>query len=519
MKMKTIAGLAFLLNIMLYGSYYSIAKGVLGRVDPIVFTFFTMMTLVPPAILIIACSWRKMTRASVRGGFILGSCLCLGLFTLAVALKYNSATGTAFFPSLNGLLAAIFTWFFLRRPIGKATWLAGVISVGGAVLLMANASMGGLRGALIAFIGGIFCSSYVFLADHEQKDQSPWPLFGVELLTMALWANLLALLFGDWSRMQFVMPEDVGAVLYIGLGTMFLPILITVLLQRYISPVTVSFISILEPIFGAIVAYLYLHEVLSFNGYLGGGLVFAGLLLHTCSTIGQSGAQAGTQQQLASIHQMAPHDGAYNGSATWRRALLYPLLCCLLGIVLIYKFGGFPFNIWDNGHMFAQVSPNESFFGQIVALLQQGHITSALSIIAYIFCWLLAWGAVVALAGLAFYRGIRKFASTQTVPAPAQRTSQTLRTRELADQPTRPMAIQARALYPDTQARAYEVPRVSTMPGTNNATNIQQRANMAPPRLPARTGRMVTRQLVYQDAFGKSWSWDSAFEATEEHTR
>ena len=53
MKMKVIAGLAFLLNTLLFGSYYSVAKEALERVDPIVFTFFVMMTLVPPAICII----------------------------------------------------------------------------------------------------------------------------------------------------------------------------------------------------------------------------------------------------------------------------------------------------------------------------------------------------------------------------------------------------------------------------------------------------------------------------------
>jgi drug/metabolite transporter (DMT)-like permease len=519
MKMKTFAGLAFLLNTMLYGSYYSIAKGVLGRVDPIVFTFFTMMTLVPPAILIIACSWRKMTRASVRGGFILGSCLCLGLFTLAVALKYNSATGTAFFPSLNGLLAAIFTWLFLRRPIGKATWLAGIISVGGAILLMANASMGGLRGALIAFIGGIFCSSYVFLADHEQKDQSPWPLFGVELLTMALWANLLALLFGDWSRMQFVMPEDVGAVLYIGLGTMFLPILITVLLQRYISPVTVSFISILEPMLGALVAYLYLHEVISFNGYLGGGLVVIGVLIHTLGTVRQDNQSAAVQQQLPALHQLMGNNGevreAISGD-TWRRALLYPLLCCAVGIIAIYKFGGFPFNNWSSMRVLNQISPTSGFLPQLVALFQQGQATTALLIIAYVLCWLLAWGAILGLAALALYRGIRKINVGRASSAQEHRQQAS---RALADESTRPMPA---TTYPPYMVRpAMQATRSAYATSSYNTSELRpgQRSHFVQEQAPTRRGNPVTRQLVYQDAFGKSWSWDATFEKAEEETR
>ncbi len=295
-KMKGIAYLAFLLNTLLYGSYYSVAKGSLRHIDPIVFTFFTMMTLVPPALCILALSWRAMTRAAIKSGFLLGSCLCLGLVTLSVALKYNSATGTAFFPSLNGFLAALFACLFLRYPITKATWFAGLVSLCGAILLMSNASMGGLRGILIAFIGGLLCTLYIFLADREQKDPTIyWPLLAVELLTMALWANLAALLFGDWQMVHFSFPTDAWAILYIGLGTTFLPILNTVLLQKYVSPVTVSFICILEPIMGAIVAAVYLHEVLPLDGYLGGGLVVAGTLIHTWSFYGT----ASQETQLA----------------------------------------------------------------------------------------------------------------------------------------------------------------------------------------------------------------------------
>src|SRR5437762_10609210 len=79
MKIKHITGGAFLLNTLLIGSYYAISKEVLGRVDPIVFSFCEMMTLVPPALIILVWSWRHMTRQAIKSGFVLGSCLCLGL--------------------------------------------------------------------------------------------------------------------------------------------------------------------------------------------------------------------------------------------------------------------------------------------------------------------------------------------------------------------------------------------------------------------------------------------------------
>jgi len=287
MKMKVLACLAFLLNTFLFGTFYSVSKEALTRIDPIVFTFFGMVVLVPVAICIIAFSWRRITREIVKSGVLLGICCCLGVFALGLALKYNTATGTAFFPSLNGLLAAVFACIVLRQPISRMTWLAGVLSVTGGVFLIMNASVGGVVGASIAFIGGLLLTLYIFLADREQRNKEYWPLLGVELLVIGLGACLLALLFGNWRAVHPQLPKDVWIVLFIAFGTNFLPILIVVLFQKYVSPVTVSFIYILEPVMGALVAFIYLREMLPFYGYIGGALIVTGTIINTWRVAGR----------------------------------------------------------------------------------------------------------------------------------------------------------------------------------------------------------------------------------------
>src|SRR6266700_638731 len=183
MKMKVVACLAFLLNTVLFSTYYAVAKEALGRIAPIVFTYFEMMALVPAALCIIVLCWQNITRQVIKRGVLLGSSLCLALFTIAIALKYTSATSTAFFPALNGFLAAFIAWLFLQQPITKATWFAGLLSVVGASLLMMNSTVGGARGSLIAFLGGLFFTGYVFVSEREQKDQAEeWPLLALNSL-------------------------------------------------------------------------------------------------------------------------------------------------------------------------------------------------------------------------------------------------------------------------------------------------------------------------------------------------
>src|SRR5258706_894657 len=164
--MKLAAGLAFLLNTILFATYYSVAKEALTRIDPIVFSFFEMITLVPAALCIIIFSWKDISGAVIKRGVLLGSWLCVALFTIAIALKYTSATGTAFFPSLNGFLAALIAWLFLRHPVKKLTWLAGAVSAVCAILLITKSPMGKWRGFPFALLSCVLFTRALLFFVH-----------------------------------------------------------------------------------------------------------------------------------------------------------------------------------------------------------------------------------------------------------------------------------------------------------------------------------------------------------------
>lgn len=390
MRMKVAAIFAFMLNTVLFATYYSVSKEALQRIDPIIFSYFEMMSLVPAALCILILSRRQITRAVVRRGVVLGSSLCLALFTIGIALKYTSATSTAFFPSLNGFLAAFIAWIFLRQPIAKATWFAGLLSIAGAALLILNAEMGGIRGSLIAFLGGLFFTFYVFLSDQEQKEKMPpWPLFGIELLTMALWANLVVLLFGDWQAVHPALPKDIWVVLYVAGACTFLPTLIAAVMQKYLSAVTVSFIYILEPVLGAVMASFYLREQLALPAYLGGGLVVVGAIIHTW------GARPTSEQRPE--QRLLQEGRRFNGSLL--AALLYPVLLLSAGVFILCGLGGFPPAVWGTVYR---------LLPKLLTLVQQGQATYVSLLLAQALGWLLAWTALIIMSLAAVRRARRK---------------------------------------------------------------------------------------------------------------
>jgi drug/metabolite transporter (DMT)-like permease len=498
--MKLIAGCGFLLNTIFFATYYSVTKEALNRIDPIIFTFFEMVSLAPAGLLIILFSWKHVTRAVVKRGILLGSMLCLALFTIAIALKYTTATSTAFFPALNGFVAALIAWAFFREPLKSRTWVAGVFSVGGAAILIFTSSIGNVRGTLIAFLGGLFYTGYVFLSDHEQKhEMALWPLFGVELLTTAVWANLVALLFGDWQALHPALPKDIVVVLYVAFACTFVSTLITVLLQKYISPVTVSFIYILEPVLGAMIANLYLGEVLTVQGYLGGGLVVIGSVISVWGSLGQRSQRDASKRKV-------PRK-AVRVRSSWGSSLLYPALGCALGACLLLRMGGMPPDAWSEVYR---------IWPQLAQNIQQGQSGYVILLLVQAVGWLVAWVSVLLMGCLACYNLlnlaltpaqprplVRRVAGSPTrTSLPKQPVHQARATTLPATQPVpQPVRTGAQPTQPVQQSRR---PRVTTrlpeqpLPSTPKRPRITTRLPQQPQPQPA--PRVVEHPTWYGDA-------------------
>jgi len=277
---KLFAGIACILNTCIFATYYAVSKQALEHIEPVVFTFLTLIALLPIGLALLLLTYRQMTQETVQWGTLLGSLLCLTLFTTVISLRYTTATSTSFFPSLSGILAALIAFLVLKEYVPSVTWLAGFVSVVGTILLLLSApSEGAERGNVIALLGAFFFTVFIFAVDQQAKRSptlQPWSLLGIELLTLATEASFLALLFGNWEQVHILMPSDLYVIAYIALAGTLLPMLVFTFLQKYLSPITVSFLSVLEPVLGAIAAYVLLGETLPVLGYVGGFFLVIG---------------------------------------------------------------------------------------------------------------------------------------------------------------------------------------------------------------------------------------------------
>ena len=70
------------------------------------------------------------------------------------------------------------------------------------------------------------------------------------------------------------------AVLYTGILATALATTLQTKYQKFVTPTKAGIIFSFEPVFAAAFAYLIISEIISFFGFLGGALIFAGLLVN-----------------------------------------------------------------------------------------------------------------------------------------------------------------------------------------------------------------------------------------------
>lgn len=287
--MKLIALLSFLLVTFLWGTFYSVTKEALHRIDPFTFAFLETSVTLPFALLLLWIHRRKMSYDLLKRGIILGTLLGVNLLLAALALNYTSATNTAFFPSIVGIVVAFYAWIFQKQTVLLATWIAGLFSLLGTLLLIfENFNLTKQwYGDILALIAPLFYAAYIFRLDYDTKGSeiALWPLLAIELVAMNFLCGLGSLCLGDWSRFTHFLTQDYNLILYVGLVTTLLPATISLFFQRYLSPISVAFIFILEPIWGAIIAAIYLGEKLNVLGYLGGSLIVMASLINTLASL------------------------------------------------------------------------------------------------------------------------------------------------------------------------------------------------------------------------------------------
>ena len=222
---------------------------------------------------------------------ILGVILFIGFAMQTVGLKYTSATKSAF---LTGSAVAIIPILQIiierRKPktgsvIGVAIVLLGVLFLSGGnsiITLLSDIVTNFNYGDFLTLICAFFFAMYVVYLDMLSGKYVFWMLLIIQIGVSTVLSFTTAFAFDivGYEELQInITPQLSLGILYTAIFATLITTTLQTKYQKLVSPTKAGIVYSFEPIFAAVIAFIFLNERVTSFGLLGASLIFIGLIV------------------------------------------------------------------------------------------------------------------------------------------------------------------------------------------------------------------------------------------------
>ena len=216
-------------------------------------------------------------------GFIGGLVLSIGFCGYVFAMYNTTVANTNFIISLQILFLSIFGFFFLKEKINLITLTSIILALSGVLLMVGNSlSPGELSGNLAAFTMPVTFAVLIMIVRRFPS---------VDMVPAQFVAGISSCLIGLLlSPTIMISPHDIflgflAGFFQIGFGFIFITIG-----ARTTPSAMVGIIMLSESVLGPIWAFLFVSEIPSLYGLIGGAIILFAVLLQFYTLLKKSKA-------------------------------------------------------------------------------------------------------------------------------------------------------------------------------------------------------------------------------------
>ncbi|MGE5675942.1 MAG: DMT family transporter [Mycobacterium leprae] len=291
MRVKTWqADLILLAITAVWGATFPVVKSATDIQSGGVPTYWFLAARFTLASLILAAFfWRRMVKAPLRtwgAGLLVGTFLFAGYAFQTVGLGLTSSSKAGFITGLSVVLVPVLAVIWLRRKPSPGAWLGVATATIGLAMLSLNADLKPTYGDFLVFLCAVAFALHVASVSRYSGPNDPVALTVIQVGTAAAlsWVMQLAtrgtLTPGVTGVLWWSGPAHVvTAWLICGVLATAAAFLLQNVLQPYTTPTHTALIFSAEPVWSGVFSYLLMGDVLTTRGYIGAGLILAGMLL------------------------------------------------------------------------------------------------------------------------------------------------------------------------------------------------------------------------------------------------
>ena len=141
----------------------------------------------------------------------------------------------------------------------KTIVISITVAVVGLFLLRANDGISFDIGAIYCLIGALFYAIYIIVIDKVTKGPDAFLISVIQLGVASLLGAVFMCVLETPSLPQT--PIQWGAIIGLGLICSAYGFVVLPIAQKYTSPEKIGLIFSLEPVFSALISYVFLHEI------------------------------------------------------------------------------------------------------------------------------------------------------------------------------------------------------------------------------------------------------------------
>jgi len=224
---------------------------------------------------------KGVSKTTLKYGALLGAIVVLVYLGATLGTKYTNLAEVGFLCNLTVIITPILTFVFLKCRPEKKFYLALAVCVLGMCLLQLQDGLNFAfsKGEMFCVGCAFFYAVQIILTEKAVKREDVNAVqLGIVQLGFTGFYNLIISLLVETPQLP-ESPKVWGAAIFLSLICSGAAFIIQTVAQQHTSANRISMICSMEPVFSCLAAYIFLHEVLSLRGYIGGALMVIALFI------------------------------------------------------------------------------------------------------------------------------------------------------------------------------------------------------------------------------------------------
>lgn len=275
-------GILFLITFC-WGVSYFLMDVSLAEIDPFTLNAFRFLGAFAIAVLLSGKKLSNVSKETIKYALLVGVSMVFVYIGATFGVKYTTISNSGFMCSLTVIFTPIMEWIVFKKKPSKKFSVVLLICITGIALLTLgkdfSLNMEHLKGDLLcvmcAFTYAILLIFTEIGVGKEEVDPYQMGVFQIGITGVL---NLLLAFMIETPHFPQSM-EVWGAVTFLAIFCTGVAYIMQPIAMQYTSAGHVGVIFALEPVFSAIVAFMFAGEVLFPKQYLGGALMLFSIIL------------------------------------------------------------------------------------------------------------------------------------------------------------------------------------------------------------------------------------------------